>query len=237
LQDFVNLYGLYTDAGSLRAEVQRGGLWLNYVFLPVGRWGEAQIILLTVARLCLFVAEIVGHPWRSPQVLLRYAPDDPKPFIEFFGSGVRFGQPRDAFLIDHQTLSAPIAGADARRSPAGIRRKDLVGIGLQAQVKALLVPLLRHEGCSIDAAGRALGLSGRTLQRRLNAAGTSFTQIVDAVRADLAWRHVQRTDLSFALVAELLGYDSQAAFSRAFRRWYDMSPSRARRAPSQNTLP
>lgn len=67
------------------------------------------------------------------------------------------------------------------------------------------------------------------MQRRLAAAGAGFRELLEQVRADLAWRQVARTDLSFARLAELLGYDGQAAFTRAFKRWYEMTPREARR--------
>ena len=86
-----------------------------------------------------------------------------------------------------------------------------------------------------------MGTSERTLQRRLTDAGTSFRGLADAVREDLAWRYVKRTDLSIALVADLLGYDCQPAFSRAFRRWYGINPRAARHtdvtAPPPRNVP
>ena len=74
------------------------------------------------------------------------------------------------------------------------------------------------------------------IQRRLTDAGTSFRGLADAVREDLAWRYVKRTELSIALIADLLGYDCQPAFSRAFRRWYGINP-RAARYSDAATLP
>jgi len=98
-----------------------------------------------------------------------------------------------------------------------------------AQVKSLLSGLVRHDACTIELIGEALAISPRTLQRRLAAAGTSYRALVDEVRADLAWRHVKRSELSLNRIAEVLGYRSPAAFSRAFRRWYRLSPRGARR--------
>ena len=88
----------------------------------------------------------------------------------------------------------------------------------------------KKASCDSVAFLRTLGVSPRSLQRRLAAAGTGFRELLEQVRADLAWRQVARTDLSFARVAELLGYDSQASFTRAFRRWYGVTPREARLA-------
>jgi AraC-like DNA-binding protein len=232
LRDFSQLYGLYTDAGSLRCEGRRDGAWMVYDFLPVGRWGERQIVYLTLGCICLFVSASRGHAWRSPRVQLR---DQalPRAFGEFFGSGLQCGAERDAVLVDHDTLAAPMGSGHVRRlvHRALSGQAASRGLAVTAQVKAVLSMLLRHDHCSIEALGDALSLSPRTLQRRLMEAGTSYRAVVDEVRADLAWRHVTRTDLSFALVANLLGYDNQAAFSRAFRRWYGRNPRAARQTP------
>ena len=232
LSTFVAQYGLYTDAGRLRMQAHRGGLWLSYVFLPVGRWGESQIIHLTLARLILFVGECLGRAWQPREVTLRAEPEDRLAFVEFFGPAVKFGAERDAFFIDSGSLNASLGagpeqtlGVNARR-----RREALVGAALQAEVTAALTALLPRGDCSHIAVARALGLSPRSMQRRLAAADTGFRDLLEQVRADLAWRQVARTNLSFARLAELLGYEGQAAFTRAFKRWFEMTPREARRA-------
>ncbi len=239
LLDFAKMYRLYTDAGSLRAERSRDGIWMDYSFLPVGRYGVNQIIHLTLGRICLFVTENLTHRWQPRQVMLRHSPLDPRPFLEFFGPGVKFGQARDAVLVDHETLAERMGEGAGRRLVHRALLSQIAGHGpaVVAQVKALLSALLRHDHCSIDAIGSALGISPRTLQRRLVAAGITYRILVDEVRADLAWRHVKRTDLSLGLVADLLGYDSQAAFSRAFLRWHGMSPRVARGLSKEPPMP
>ena len=231
LNTFVAQYGLYTDAGSVRMQAHRGGLWLSYVFLPLGRWGESQIIHLTLARLVLFVGECLGRAWRPREVTLRAEPEERRAFVEIFGPAVKFGAQRDAFFIDGASLNAALdIGPELTlRADARGHRKALAGAALTAEVKAVLTALLPRADCSHVDVARTLGLSPRSLQRRLAAAGTGFRELLEQVRAVLAWRQVARTDLSFARVAALLGYDNQAAFTRAFRRWYEMTPRQARR--------
>lgn len=231
LATFVAQYGLYTDAGTLRMQPHRGGLWLSYVFLPVGRWGESQIIHLTLARLVLFVGECLGRAWRPREVTLRATPEERAGFVEFFGPAVKFGAERDAFFIDSASLNAPLRrGPEPSVGPNALRRREaLVGAALETEVVAALSALLPRGDCSHITVARALGLSPRSLQRHLAAAGTGFRELLEQVRADLAWRQVARTDLSFARLAELLGYDGQASFTRAFKRWYEMTPREARR--------
>ena len=69
-----------------------------------------------------------------------------------------------------------------------------------------------------------LGLSERTLTRRLNDHGTSFAEIVDGLRHQLALRYLNERHLSLTQVSFLLGYAGQSAFSTAFRRWTGKTP-------------
>ena len=75
---------------------------------------------------------------------------------------------------------------------------------------------------------RALALSPRTLARRLEEAGTSFTGLVDETRRALAEQYLQRTDYSVAEVAYLVGFAEASSFNRAFRRWTGGPPGDAR---------
>ena len=78
----------------------------------------------------------------------------------------------------------------------------------------------------VDAAaiGRALGMSERTLHRRLAEMGTSFQACVDAFRADESERLLLQGRMSLAEIALSVGYSDQSAWTRAFRRWKNVAP-------------
>lgn len=226
LLDFVRLYGVYTDAGSLRAEREGNALWLQSSFLPVGRFGNTQTVNLTLGAICQFVRSNLKRQWMPRRVELRQIPINHKNFVQFFGPGVEFGCDRDAILVDQLTLSARMGEGPDRQI---VHRAFLLqtaghGVAIVAQVKALLSALLRSDAGAINTICEALAITPRTLQRRLAAAGTSYRALVDDVRADLAERHVKRSSLSLQRIADLLGYSNQAAFSRAYRRWHGTNP-------------
>jgi AraC-like DNA-binding protein len=66
------------------------------------------------------------------------------------------------------------------------------------------------------------------LQRKLHEEQTSFSEIYNSIRRELANEYVQDSQMSMTEIAYLLGFSEQANFSRAFRRWYGISPSEAR---------
>ena len=74
-----------------------------------------------------------------------------------------------------------------------------------------------------------LGMSARTLTRQLAAAGTSFNDMLDGLRHQLALKWVTASDLNLNEVAFLLGYANQPAFNAAFRRWSGKTPTALKR--------
>jgi AraC-like DNA-binding protein len=84
----------------------------------------------------------------------------------------------------------------------------------------------------VHAAGKLLGMHARTLQRRLAEEGTSFRDVIDGVRKDLAEGYVADRALTLDEVALLLGFSDKSAFHRAFVRWTGETPAAFRaRAP------
>ena len=72
-------------------------------------------------------------------------------------------------------------------------------------------------------------MSERSLQRRLEAEGTRFAALVDAVRKDLALRYLADPRLALGEVAYLLGFAEPSPFHRAFKRWTGTTPAAMRR--------
>jgi AraC-like DNA-binding protein len=86
---------------------------------------------------------------------------------------------------------------------------------------------------SLDEAARVLGLSPRTLHRRLHDEGSSFRAIKDALRRDAALARLEKTRDSVARIAADLGYSEPSAFFRAFHGWTGRAPSEHRKRASR----
>jgi AraC-like DNA-binding protein len=85
----------------------------------------------------------------------------------------------------------------------------------------------------------ALAVSGRTMRRQLSALGTSYREVLDQVRSDLAQQYLQNSSLNVEQVGQLLGYTETTNFRRAFKRWMGVSPQdyRQRRIHPQDPRP
>jgi Helix-turn-helix domain len=92
----------------------------------------------------------------------------------------------------------------------------------------VFVPRFGYSTRSSFGVARALGLSLRTLHRRLKEQGWTFQGLLDAERKHVACSRLREPRLSIGEVAYMLGYSEQSAFLRAFRRWTGSSPSEFR---------
>ncbi len=80
----------------------------------------------------------------------------------------------------------------------------------------------------LDEVAAYLNLSVRSAQRKLNEYGTSYSQVLDAIRKELALTYLRQTSNSVLYVSERLGFSEQSAFQRAFKRWTNTTPRRYR---------
>jgi len=99
---------------------------------------------------------------------------------------------------------------------------------LESQVMDMILVMLPNGGCTADRVAHRLSMDRRTLHRRLANEGTSFTEILDRARADLAATLLSNSDRPMQNVAETLGFGSLSAFGHWFRRRFDCSASHYR---------
>jgi AraC-like DNA-binding protein len=128
-------------------------------------------------------------------------------------------------------IAATLRSAEPQRPKAigtSARSDDFTLVALRG---ALYAGLLRN-AVSGDDAARRLHLHRRTLNRRLKDAGTTFRQMLDEVRFELAREMLSDTSLHITEIAARLGYRMPSAFTRAFRRWSGNSPARWREVAS-----
>lgn len=98
------------------------------------------------------------------------------------------------------------------------------------QVRVALLELLPSGRASIEQVASVLGVSARTLQRRLAVEDTRFQAVLSRTREELALHYLERSDLSGAEISFLLGYEDPNSFFRAFQHWTGKTPETARAA-------
>ncbi|MDD9740856.1 MULTISPECIES: AraC family transcriptional regulator [Marinovum] len=106
---------------------------------------------------------------------------------------------------------------------------------LSDRVRAALRPLIGTPQANRADIAHMLAIEPRTLHRQLRAEGTSFQEIKDSARRDLALKHLTETDVTLDQLAGMLGFPEQSALSRACRRWFGTPPGALRRARRADT--
>ncbi len=130
---------------------------------------------------------------------------------------------------DPRLLNLLLEHADLLR-----RIDDLERGALAIDVERLIIDGMAEGQASLAHVADRLGISQRTLSRRLASEGTSFFNILEGVRKSLALRYLRQNDKSLSEVSYLLGYASLSSFNDAFRRWTGQSPGTYR---SRASLP
>ena len=154
----------------------------------------------------------------------------------FEGAELRFGMPCDAIVTEEQLLERDFGDTDLKLHAllcriAEERLAELpLAQPLTQRVRATIVAELRGGNPSVEWVAQRLHVSRRTLARKLDLEGTCFKAILDDLRRGLARRYLALDGLGVSEVAALLGFSDAAAFHRAFRRWWNLSPSEYRRA-------
>jgi len=106
---------------------------------------------------------------------------------------------------------------------------------VSGEVRRVLSQRLEEGVAELESVARYLGMSARSLQRRLAEESTSFRNVLDRLRRDLAREHLEHLGTPVAEVAYLTGFSEVSAFTRAARRWFGRTPGRMRRqVPSKS---
>ncbi len=178
-------------------------------------------------------AEVRFSHQARPELLPRYR--------AFFDSKVRFGAEHTELLIPRAVLDTRLSTADASLLaillPAADqkRARSTSDPPLTDQVRRGLRAALRKGDAQLESIARGLGLTTRSLQRRLRDEGTSFQSMRDEMRRELADDYLAR-DLSVSEISFLLGFSEPSAFFRAFKRWTGVTPIERRSRPHASSL-
>ncbi len=190
----------------------------------------------TELRLSLFrpmLRALLGQDVQLLAVDMPHAPIGPTSEYErVFGVPVRFHASRSAVAIDRDLMSAPIRNADnyllqilTQHAEDVLERLPNTSDFHQA-VQNSIASRLPSGRTSISDVARDLGMSSRTLARRLKDHGISYRDLLNQLRRQLALRYLSNGHHTQAQIAYLLGFTDVSAFSHAFKRWTGLPPSR-----------
>jgi AraC-like DNA-binding protein len=189
--------------------------------------------LVTLMRICREVTSSRFAPRRLKVRHLRTNP--PADFKSFFGTEVEFGSDVDEIVLSAPVAALPTVARDVhlnrllrQYAEEALASRPKKRASTHLKVEKLLSELLPHSKVEVSEVARRLGLSSRTLSRRLHKEGVTFAEILDQLRKALAKRYLDEHKLQVSEIAWLLGYQEVSSLTHAFKRWTGMTPRQFR---------
>lgn len=181
----------------------------------------------------LNIRELTGGAARVRRILLTHEPiASTRAYRQHFNCDVSFGENVDGLILTEDDLMCPVVDPDARVYEMATsyieNRYPQVDASIQARVRSLIEHYIGGRDCTNERIAADFCLHPRTLQRRLRAEGTSFEDLKDEIRRELALRYIQKDDMPLKRVAEKLGYAETSVLSRSCFRWFAVSPRELR---------
>jgi AraC-like DNA-binding protein len=207
---------------------------ITFTHLGVARRHDRHQIEFFVTMLLRSCRELSGVPLLPLAVkLIHHRASMPSEFDGLFGTHVAFNSRIDEIIYPGRVARTSLLNADpylnslllayCEEALANRRKKSTTW---RLKVENAIAPLLPHGQARIGEIAARLGVSRRTLARRLASEGLTFLKVLDALRCDLAKGYLDERDLPILEIAWLLGYKESSAFTHAFKRWTGRTPKR-----------
>ena len=195
--------------------------------------GHANVLIMMYR----FYSWLIGRELPLQEVHLRAAaPRSAAHYEDLFGCPVRFGMENSGLVVTQQLLQYPITQSEEslreflRLAPYPLVRRDTPGEirSLSRKIEKILISSGPENLPTASEVATQLNMSPRTLHRRLTAEGTSFQQLKDELRREVAVHYIQRDELSIDAIAAVMGFQDNSAFYRSFKKWTGTSPGQYR---------
>ena len=183
-----------------------------------------------VALLCGLTRMVCGPDWAPRSAFLRRPePRNAQLYSRYFRAPVAFGSDASGLVFPQDVLDQPVSGS-ITTVPVQLQRylRTSFAGDILEQVRRVINSLLTSQDCNSGTVAQCMGLSKRTLQRRLRDQHTTFQQQLDQVRSELAISYLQESQFSLTDISELLGFSESGVFTRSFQRWFGLTPSQWR---------
>lgn len=213
----------------------------EYGFLLHPTPPQTQAIELALGLTLQVLRLFLGTAYRPVAVHLPHPPLEPaSQYRNYFGCTPHFTEPVAGFTLRAKDLERPLNHDPLAHRLALTYLAEARGQRTHAiadTVRSVVRQLLPTGELSATLVARQFGIHPKTLQRRLTAEGTTFAELVDRTRRELAHRLLSGTDLPVSQVSRQLGYAEHSVFTRACKRWFGATPTECRNNPSGTPPP
>ncbi|SDU60074.1 AraC family transcriptional regulator [Gordonia westfalica] len=174
----------------------------------------------------------LGHDFRANRITLTHPPmSDPRVYTDYFGCPVDFEAPANLVVFPRGVMQRTLPRVDALAYDVAVR--FMTGHDRETAfadaVSALIVRSLPAGAATLDTVAGLLMMHPRAVQRELAEGGTTFEELVDDARRDLALSLLANRGVPLSAVARQIGYSEQSTLTRSSRRWFGKPPLAKRR--------
>jgi len=230
LRSLVKFLHLHSQGAVMQLRVDDKLAMLTYDAFEPGLVATDQTGDGAVAMMLNAMRALCGADFQPTEASFAHRrPADIKAFRKFFKVPLYFDAEHYALVFSRDWLDARPATADEELRLLLQKQVDELrvkhGLSFPLQVRSVLRSALLAGNCSEERIAMLFSIRGHTLRRRLEASGTSFHELVDECRFEIAREMLRSTSLSVGQISTSLGYSRASSFIRAFRRWSDTTPS------------
>jgi len=199
-------------------------------------WPRRQDAELTLSATCSAIRSLLGENWSPVAVHFEHerAPHDTRDVQSALGgifrAPVLFGQTANRLIFRPEDLVRAVASRGEGMAPylerhlTDLMRTETVFDSCASQVSHVISKRLGREDLEVHSIAAEVGLSPRTLQRRLAEEGTSLRELVRRHRAHIVDRLLKDRKTKMTVIAHDVGYSDATTFSRAFKTWRGAAP-------------
>jgi AraC-like DNA-binding protein len=233
LRSLVRYFHLHVRGAVTTLHVEGRSAMFGFETYVSGAEANDQIEDAALAASFNILRALCGPEWNATEVRFAHRkPENVRPFREFFRAPLLFDDEKNAVVFHSSWMRhrLPEDDPDVRQ----LLEKQVEALEVKfgdefpEQVRAVLRTALLTDHGNADQIASLFSMHSRTLHRRLTAMGTSFRELVDQIRFEIARQMLADTDADVSHVANVLDYADSSAFTRAFRRWSGTTPAQWR---------
>lgn len=229
-------YSSIVNAGFALRVSESGSFTVALRYVGVPRHSDRhqmECLITVVIRLCRTLTGCNLNP-TIVRLAHRRIPQSSE-LEKYFGCRIDFGADRDEVVLDQKAAKLFLVGADPylndillKSCEQALAPRRSAGNSLRSVVENAITPLLPHGKARLEVVARTLGMSSRTLSRKLTKEGLTFGEILNQLRSDLALHYLKERELSISQIAWLVGYQGVGTFSHSCKRWTGDNPKTIR---------
>lgn len=232
IEKYCRYQKVYDESNRIKLLAEKDLVMVNLTMSNKDHDLDRQVIDFRLAGTYKYCKVLTGKVQPLKEVHFRHKkPDDITEYQRVFSCPLQFNSNKNSLVFEKKVLKTPILqpNKDLRilfeQFTCNVIEKQLTDESYSQKVKQAILDQINGDVPSIDLVSKNLKIGTRTLQLRLRDEGTTFSELLDEIRKDLAMEYLKDQKITIAEVSYILGFSEPSVFHRCFKRWTNSTPS------------